>query len=122
MEALRHALERKLRLHLRPRAVHEHEPDAHRRQQRQVVHQAGQGAGLDQSAGEGDDEGLAAVRVHVRRDLAQPGDEACVVVDHFGGHLGRGSGVVHRQKYTDRLALASERGFLPPSLKMTTPR
>jgi len=75
MKARLQSLQPHLRLNLRPRSVHQHQADAHRMQQRQVVHQRRQTPGLDQFAAEADHERAAAMRVHVRRDVAQPGDE-----------------------------------------------
>ena len=64
-----------LLVHLRPEAVHEHQLDAHRVQDREVLHEGIQLAGGDQLAGHRDDEGLAAVSVDVRRDRAEPRNE-----------------------------------------------
>ena len=74
------------------------------------VHQPVQPTGFDQAARERHDEGATAMRVHVRRHLPQPGDEAHVVVGRLAlrphdlrrRDLRRGRGVVHRQKYTER--------------------
>ncbi len=64
-----------LLVHLRPEAVHQHELDAHRVQDRQVLHEGVELAGGDQLAGHRDHEGLAAVGVDVRRHRAEPGHE-----------------------------------------------
>ena len=79
MEAGVDAFECKLRLHLRSRAVHQHNPDAHRIQQRYVLDQRGQLSGFDQAAGKRDHESAPAVRMDVGRDLPQPGDELRLV-------------------------------------------
>ena len=55
--------------------MHEHDADAESDQQRQVLRQHGQGTGCDQFTGKGDDKGLAAERMNIRRDGAQPLDE-----------------------------------------------
>ncbi len=87
-----HLLEREQPLHLRPRAVHDDQADAHRLQQRQVVDQAFEAPVLDQFAAEADHEGAPAVRMHVWRDLAQPGDELGLRQRFAGrGRCGRGA-------------------------------
>ena len=74
-EARRVALDAQLLVDLRPEAVHQHQLDAHRVQDRQVLREAVELAGGDQLAGDRDDEGLAAVGVDVRRDGAEPRHE-----------------------------------------------
>ncbi len=56
----REAARRQFVLDLRPRAGHQHELDAQRRQQVAVVHQRGHGRALHHLTAEGHDEGLAA--------------------------------------------------------------
>ncbi len=71
--------------HLRARAVHDHDLDAQRVQQRQILRQDRQCAGSDQFARKGDDERPAAESVNVRRDGTQPLDELNGVfhVEHY---------------------------------------
>ena len=96
-EARLQPLELELRLHLRARAVDDHQANAHRVQQRQVVHQGVETAGFDQLAAEADDERPAAMRMHVGCDVAQPGDELRVGRFDDRGRQ-RGFGVVHARK------------------------
>jgi hypothetical protein len=64
-------------LALRPRAVHQHQPDAERGEQVEIVQEAHEaGAFGDQLAAEADDESAAAEGVHVGCDLAEPADES----------------------------------------------
>ena len=69
------ALRSQLLVHLRTKAVHEHEPDAHRLQDGEILCERRELARGDQLAGDGDDEGLAVVRVDVRRHGAKPRHE-----------------------------------------------
>jgi hypothetical protein len=66
VKACSDAFEGELRLHLRSRTVNQHQPDPHRVEQRQILHQRGQCAGFDQAARKGNHERATAVRVHVR--------------------------------------------------------
>ncbi len=71
-----HAARLQLRLDLRPRAVHEHQADAERGEQVDVVDEAREARALGEHlSAEADHEGAAAERVHVRRHLAQPAHE-----------------------------------------------
>jgi hypothetical protein len=57
--------------------VHQHQPDLQRGEQVDVVDEAFEARALrDHLAAEGDDERAPAEVVHVRRDLAEPADEA----------------------------------------------
>jgi len=61
---------------LRPRAMHQHQANAERREQVQIVHELREARALGhQLAAECDHEGAAAERVHVRRGLAKPAHE-----------------------------------------------
>ena len=72
-----------LRLDLRPRAVHQHQPDAGAVEQVDVVGEHRELALLDHITAEGDDQCLAAKRMEIRRRRAEPCDELCV---GCGGH------------------------------------
>jgi hypothetical protein len=63
------------RLHLRPHAVDQHQPHAQAVQQVDVVRQLHEAAIRHQFAAKGDDEGLAAKAMDVRRGRAEPVDE-----------------------------------------------
>jgi hypothetical protein len=69
------ALGGELLVHLWAEAMHQHQLDAHRVQDRQVLHEDVQLAGGDQFARHADDEGLAAVHVDVGRHGAEPRNE-----------------------------------------------
>jgi hypothetical protein len=70
-----------LRLDLRARPVHQHQPDLERGEQVDVVDEAFEARALgDHLAAERDDERAAAEIVHIRRDLAEPADEALGVL------------------------------------------
>ena len=72
-----HAVRLELGLDLRTGAVRQHEPDAERGEHVHVVDEAREARALGEHlAAEGHDEGAAAKGVHVRRDLAEPADEA----------------------------------------------
>ncbi|MNV57635.1 hypothetical protein D3C71_1499770 [compost metagenome] len=75
VELLGIALQAQLLIDLRTRAMHQHQPDAQGRQQRQVLHQGVQRAGLNQLAAERHYEGLASERMHIGRYVAKPSDE-----------------------------------------------
>ena len=77
------AFGRQLLGHLRPKAVHQHELDAHRMQDGEVLHEGVELACGDQFTSHGHDEGLAVIGVDVGRDSAKPGDE---VVRDVGAH------------------------------------
>jgi hypothetical protein len=68
---------------LRAEAVHQHDLDAHALDQRQVLRNVLQLARRDRFPRQGDHESLAAVRVDVGRDRAEPGHEGEV---ENGGH------------------------------------
>ena len=69
------ALGLELLVHLRAKAMHQHQLDAHRVQDREVLHEGVQLARGDRLADQPDHEGLAVVGVDVRRDRAEPGNE-----------------------------------------------
>ncbi len=69
------ALGTQLLVDLWPEAMDEDQANAHGVQDREVLSERGQLAGRNQLAGDGDDEGLAVVRVDVRRDRAKPRHE-----------------------------------------------
>ena len=81
------ALRAQLLVDLRPKAVHQHELDAHRLQDREVLRERVELAGGDQLAGDRDDEGLAVVGVDVRRHGAEPRHEG-VGEDQIQGRAG----------------------------------
>ena len=81
------ALRAQLLVDLRPKAVHEHELDAHRVQDREVLRERVELAGCDQLTGDRDDEGLAVVRVDVRCHGTEPGHE-CVGEDQIQWRTG----------------------------------
>ncbi|MCY1533662.1 hypothetical protein D9M68_690020 [compost metagenome] len=77
------ALGRQLLVDLRAEAVHQHDLDAHALDQGQVLRDVLQLARRDGLARQRDHEGLAAVRVDVGRDRAEPGHEGEI---EDGGH------------------------------------
>jgi hypothetical protein len=79
---------------LRPRAMHQHQADAHAVEQRDVMDQRLRRARLQHFAAEGDDEGAAAKGVDVGRRLAHPGDQAGIGVGLAAAGLqGHGAGL-----------------------------
>ena len=66
---------RQLFLHLRTKSVHQHELDAHRVENGEVLGERGQLAGGHQFARDGHHEGLSPVRVDVRRNRTEPRNE-----------------------------------------------
>jgi hypothetical protein len=82
-ELRRDALGAQLFVHLRAKAVDQHDAHAHGPDQRHVLRQRAHLAGGQRLAADADDEGLAAVHVDVRRDRAEPGHEGEV---EDGGH------------------------------------
>jgi hypothetical protein len=71
------ALGAQLGFDLRPRAVHQYQPDAERGEQVQIVQEAHEAGALgDQLAAEADHESAAAKGVHVGRRLAEPAHES----------------------------------------------
>jgi hypothetical protein len=79
------ALGRQLFGHLRPETVHEDQLDAHRMQDRKVLHEGVQLARGDGLAGQRDHEGLAAVGMDVGRHGAKPGYEGVWKNEAHGG-------------------------------------
>jgi hypothetical protein len=93
VEARRQAARLHLGVDLRPRAMHQHQADAHAVEQRDVVDQRLRGTGLEHFAAEGDDEGTTAKGVDVGRRLAHPGDQAGVGIGlAAAGFQGHGAG------------------------------
>ena len=85
--ARRVALEAQLFVHLRAKAVHQHDFDAHRLDQRQILHDVLQLACGHRFPGQADDKDLVAKLVDVGRNRAKPRHEGEV---EDGGH---GSGL-----------------------------
>ena len=95
-EARDMALGRKLLGHLRPKAMHQHQLDAHGMQDGQILHKSIELARCNQLPGHGHDKRLAVVRVDVGRHRAKPGHEGvgenkahrggdCAAVNALGG-------------------------------------
>jgi hypothetical protein len=60
---------------LRPEPMHQHQLDAHRVQDREVLYEGVELVRGDRLADQPDDERLAVIGVDVRRDRTEPGDE-----------------------------------------------
>ncbi len=72
-----------LRFDLRTRAVHQHEANAERGEQVEIVQETGEAPALGhQLAAEADHEGAPAKSVHVRRRLAEPAHESFGIRQH----------------------------------------
>ena len=87
----RYQTARELVVDLRPEAVHQHQLHAHRVEDGQVLHQRVELAGDDHLARDRHDEGLAVVRMDVRRHGAEPRHER-VGKDEVQAHWGVGGG------------------------------
>jgi hypothetical protein len=72
---------------LGPKAMHQHEFDAHRVQDGKVLHEGVELAGRNGFAGQADDKGLAAIGVDVGRHGTKPGHEG---VGEYEAHAGSG--------------------------------